>query len=67
MTCVYDVLVDVIHPVRARAGEVVVVRGDAVAVVRKGSAEPLRHACITPAVVASLVSRGVLCRRARAA
>ena len=65
--CVYDVLVDVIHPVHARAGQVVVVRGDEVAVVCKGSAQPLRRACVTPAAVAALVQHGVLCRRGRAA
>lgn len=67
MTCVYDVLVDVIHPVRARTGQVVVVCGDDAAVVCKGSAQPLRRVCVTPAAVAALVRQGVLCRRARAA
>ena len=67
VTCVYDVLVDVIHPVRARAGQVVVVRGDEAAVVRKGSACPLRQSSVTPAAVAGLVQHGVLRRRGRTA
>jgi hypothetical protein len=62
-TFVFDVLVDLIAPVRARAGQVLVVRGDAVAVVRRGSTTPLSDGAITAFDLTALIARGAVRRR----
>ena len=62
---VFDVLLDVIHPLRARVGQVVVVRGSTAHVVRRGSTHVLSENDITHAVIAGLVVRGVIQRRTR--
>ena len=62
-TFVFDVLLDMIAPVRARAGQVLVVRGETVAVVRRGSTTPLSDGVITPSVLTALIVQGAVRRR----
>ena len=62
-TLVFDVQCDVIHPVRARAGQVLVVRGEEVAGVRRGTTRALAIGRVSASAVVALVARGVLQRR----
>lgn len=62
---VFDIALDVIAPIRARAGQVLVVRGEQVAVTRRGESKALWAGTLTPSTVVALVSQGVVTRRAR--
>lgn len=62
-TLVFDVLIDTISPVRARAGQVLVVRGESAVVVRRGGTTPLSDGVVTPSALTALISQGVVQRR----
>ena len=63
ITYVFDVMIDTLAPVRARAGEVLVVRGEAVSVVVRGTTHVVRSATVSPSALTALVVRGAVRRR----
>lgn len=60
---VFDVLIDTIAPFQARAGQVLVLRGESAVVVRRGSTTVLSETTLTPSAVVALLSAGVIRRR----